>query len=645
MNKEVSSYLSAFFISLIPNFPNNKVFFIRSTKTLNRMQTSMEIPSDLNVKDPMMSDYHLQANICSSDAESVLTIDEALTLAGNENFYQKRTAFFLSLQWLVLAFIIQGQSFLFLPPTFLCEKENNGFSECPETSACRSDPPIIDTNSSKNTITSEFQLYCARGYYKSLTQMLFFTGSNVAILFFSFISDLRGRKSTLIFTYGLGAISLLIARFAVSWYMFMFFLVFAGIGINPYTSLSFVLLNESAGDGFRQMASISLLATYGFGQLLFILLAYAFSDWRILLLYCIAIPLALQTITFLWIYESPKFLLSKKEFKQAKSVIMKIAKLNKRKMSSFIFKEQKEYEDEIKKNLIEKVKEISPDDLFKEKEIKEANTSEIEVSIENPEEDLRKYNHSTFNEIIKNHIDHNDLYLFHKFPLFRQQLKRQKKLYTVFDLLAYRSQLLHTLIFSVVYFSIYMTYYGLIFSMESIGGNIYISALVQTSAELIAYLCTNFIIRFLKRRLALSFCLFAQSLACLLTLEFMHVNQILVLATVSRFFTAMALSIMSIYTAEVYPTTVRSLGIGLTSFIGKFGCALAPMLGTVFQYTLMLHPMVSYGILAGIASFAALFIKETLGLPMEEEIPELVEEKIRKTMKQSEIKSFKVCEE
>ena len=87
------------------------------------------------------------------------------------------------------------------------------------------------------------------------------------------------------------------------------------------------------------------------------------------------------------------------------------------------------------------------------------------------------------------------------------------------------------------------------------------------------------------------------------------------------------------------------LGIGLTSFIGKFGCALAPMLGTVFQYTLMLHPMVSYGILAGIAAIAALFVKETLGVPMEEEIPELVEEKNRRTMKISEIKSFKVCEE
>ena len=398
--------------------------------------------------------------------------------------------------------------------------------------------------------------------------------------------------------------------------MLMFFLVFAGIGINPFTSLSFILLSESAGDEFRQIASITLLATYGFGQLLFILLAYEFPNWRILVLYCIAIPLALQLVTFIWIYESPKFLLSKKEFKKAKEVILKIAEVNKRKMVYFTFKEQKDYEDEIKKNLIEKVQEISADNL-----------KNSEIIVENPEKDVEKQLNSTFNEIIKKHIDHNDLFLFHKFPLFRQQLQRHQRVYTVLDLIRYSSQLNHTIILCLVSFSIYLTYYGLIFSLESIGGNIYISALVQTSAELIAYLCINLTIHFLKRRIVLPICLLSQSLACLLTLVVKGSTSILLLAMISRFCAAMALSISTVYAAEIYPTTVRSLGIGFTSFIGKFGCALAPMIGTMFQYTWMLHPMVSYGIMGAMAGFAALFLKETLGLPLAEEIDEIAIEK------------------
>ena len=117
---------------------------------------SMEIPSDLILKDPIMTDYHLRAPIFTSEAESIITVDEALEMAGNNKFYQKRTTFFLSLQWMVLAFIIQGQSFLFLPPDFLCES-NGHFKSCEETEACRSDPPFISP-SSKETITNQFSL-------------------------------------------------------------------------------------------------------------------------------------------------------------------------------------------------------------------------------------------------------------------------------------------------------------------------------------------------------------------------------------------------------------------------------------------------------------------------------------------------------
>lgn len=585
----------------------------------------MDLPSDLILKDPIMSDYHQKAPIYTSDAEITLRLDEALSLAGDNKFYQKRTTFFLSLQWLVIAFIIQGQSFLFLPPDFLCPDASNQLNTCIETEACRYDNPIIDPDS-KYTIAVEFSLYCARGYYKSMTQMLFFSGSNVAILLFSFISDFKGRKPTLLFTYALGAIALFVARFSNNWYMLMFCLVFAGMGINPFTALSFILLNESAGDEFRQIASISLLATYGFGQLLFILLAYEFPNWKTLILYWIAIPLALQIITFLWIYESPKFLVTKKEFKIAKETIVRIAKTNKKKLPFFTLKEQKDYEEEIKAEIMNKVKEITCDDHICPNLKLDSNLTALdnENYIENPENETKNNFSSTMNEIIKNHIDHNDLFLFHKFPFFYQQLKQQHKVYTVLDLFRYYSQLKNTLILCLVYFSIYLTYFGLIFSLEAIGGNVYISALVQTSAELTAYICINFMIKFLQRKLALCFCLLSQSLACLLTLALHNNSQILILAMVSRFCVAMALSIVTVYTAEIYPTTVRSLGIGFTSFIGKFGCAIAPLMGTIFQYTLMQHPMVFYGTVAGFAGIGALLLKETKGLPLAEDIPEVI---------------------
>ena len=96
---------------------------------------------------------------------------------------------------------------------------------------------------------------------------------------------------------------------------------------------------------------------------------------------------------------------------------------------------------------------------------------------------------------------------------------------------------------------------------------------------------------------------------------------------VCRFFVAMSLSIMTVYTAEIYPTTVRSLGIGVNTFIGKFGCALAPIFISWFQYTLHINPMVSFAIAAALAGFCCFFLEETKGKGLKDEIPEFIENK------------------
>lgn len=49
------------------------------------------------------------------------------------------------------------------------------------------------------------------------------------------------------------------------------------------------------------------------------------------------------------------------------------------------------------------------------------------------------------------------------------------------------------------------------------------------------------------------------------------------LAIASKFFISIGFSVMFIYTAEMYPIVVKSLGMGFTNFFGKFGCAFAPV--------------------------------------------------------------------
>ena len=61
--------------------------------------------------------------------------------------------------------------------------------------------------------------------------------------------------------------------------------------------------------------------------------------------------------------------------------------------------------------------------------------------------------------------------------------------------------------------------------------------------------------------------------------------------------------------------------MGATNFIGKFGCAAAPGLIQFCENTLNLHPMSAFGVVALIAGILAVFLSETKGVPLQDDIP------------------------
>ena len=515
-----------------------------------------------------------------SDSPKHLTPDEALKACGDSNWYQIRTTIILALQSTVIAFILQGQPFLFLPPKFQCHRSNGEMYLCEEVDGCKEPHPLIDPDAS-NSLVVHFALYCDREYLKALTQTIFFVISNISTLVFSFLADYKGRKITILILYCIGSLPLIVAAFSANWTMFMIFLITAGIGVNPFSALCFVLLSESAGEKYRQLSSIALLVTWGLGELIFVPIAYYFPDWQTLLLYWIALPLTVQILSYIWVYESPKFLIIKKRFIEAKKVLLQIAKVNKKKVEDFTLGEEEE-------NNGNKV---------------------VNDSL-----------------LVENNVNHDHLSSLHKISIDKKQ-HNSKKIYTYLDLLRYPSQRKITLILSVAYFGIYLTYYGGIFALDTVGANIYISATVINCSELVAYVASNPIVRFVPRKVAFPLCFFAVAICCMMFLVTTNPTIYMVLAMLTKFFISIGFSIVFIYTAELYPTTVRSLGIGLTTFVGKFGCALAPILISYFKYTLDIHPMVSFGIFSIFAGITVCFLKETLKMELDDEIPEEIKKK------------------
>jgi len=92
---------------------------------------------------------------------------------------------------------------------------------------------------------------------------------------------------------------------------------------------------------------------------------------------------------------------------------------------------------------------------------------------------------------------------------------------------------------------------------------------------------------------------------------------------INRFILCAYYSIFFVYLAEMYPTEIRSLGLGWVCLMGVIGSAISPFVSTFSE---MLH-MNSWFLPAILGGFGWIFIfclPETLGQPLKDVIVERI---------------------
>ena len=80
--------------------------------------------------------------------------------------------------------------------------------------------------------------------------------------------------------------------------------------------------------------------------------------------------------------------------------------------------------------------------------------------------------------------------------------------------------------------------------------------------------------------------------------------------------------IIYVYSAEVYPTVTRAVGIGSSSVFARVGGIVAPYVGSLDDVFGPAVPLAIFGISAFAAGLLALFLPET----MNRKIPDTIEE-------------------
>ena len=104
-----------------------------------------------------------------------------------------------------------------------------------------------------------------------------------------------------------------------------------------------------------------LAATWAGAQIFFSPISYFVNNWRYLISFVIGLPLLLSTIVagFL-LKESPRYLLTKNRFKEAREILCKIAKDNDRPAFEFhLYEEMDEFNEKATVSVKKKTKEVT----------------------------------------------------------------------------------------------------------------------------------------------------------------------------------------------------------------------------------------------------------------------------------------------
>ncbi|KAG8185669.1 hypothetical protein JTE90_008939 [Oedothorax gibbosus] len=191
---------------------------------------------------------------------------------------------------------------------------------------------------------------------------------------------------------------------------------------------------------------------------------------------------------------------------------------------------------------------------------------------------------------------------------------------TLFDLLRTPGLWQMTLNIYILWFVNAFVYYGLSYNTNELAGNPFVNFAISGAVEFPAYLFTPFFIQKFGRKYPLAAAMIIGGISCLLVYP-LPADPWWIGVTVSmigKFCITCSFAIAYVFTAEIFPTVVRNVGLGSAAIFARFGSILAPFVRELGNATHPVVPQLVFGALAFVSGLLVFLLPETKNVAVPE---------------------------
>ncbi|KAJ8029764.1 Solute carrier family 22 member 2 [Holothuria leucospilota] len=417
-------------------------------------------------------------------------------------------------------------------------------------------------------------------------------GGMVGAILSGVLADWYGRRPSFLLSviiFDIAGLGIALSPNYIAFVIFRFFYGFGQMAI--WTTIS-SNLSEYMIPKYRNRAMTVPAIPLAFGLMFMALLAFLIRDWRYLQ-FAVVAPYIVGLLGFWFLPESLRWQLSKQKTKQAELLVIKIAKINRKEIPKEMFYKSN------KNEVDDKISTISGNSITSSpSKITADSNGTVPKDINSFSENVNSYeyeeNKSEGASVARSSTQSKYLELF-------------------------KPPVLHiTIVVSLLRLTYTLVYFGFALSTGRLAGNPYLNFFLSALVEAPARIFAPFIYKWVRRTYLIFFCYICCG-AGLTAIIFIPQQtksgtDLAILTTVlsllGKFFVSVTLAGVLLLNVELFPTTLRNSGNGLTLFIARIGAVIAPFMlyadNVVPNFSSYLMAIISF-----LTAFSALTLTDT----------------------------------